>query len=370
MDPKNRLGTKVVHAGLPKASQGQAFAQSPVFASTFHLSGAADSADYQYARFSNPTWEQLESSLTELESGETIVFPSGMAACSAVMSGLLTSGQTVVLPADGYYATRAYAEAFLVPNGITLKLIKTAALIDADFTDVRLVLIETPSNPMLDVVDIQLLADKVHRTGGLLAIDNTTATVLGQRPLLLGADISISADTKALNGHSDVLFGHVSTQEPAIAERVRLWRKLTGNIPGPMETWLVQRGLATLDMRLERMTTNAQIVAEFLAGHAKVAWVRYPGLSGDPSYAIAKHQMDHFGFIVSFDLGSEASASKFLTHSSMIFEATSFGGVHTMAERRARWGTDDVPEGFVRLSVGCEHIDDIIATLAESLDTI
>ena len=207
----------------------------------------------------------------------------------------------------------------------------------------------------------------MRAAGGLLAIDNTTATVLGQRPLALGADLSMSADTKALNGHSDVVFGHVSSNNPALIERVRLWRKLAGNIPGPMETWLVHRGLATLDVRLERMVKNAQQIAELLVNHPAVNWVRYPGLASDPSHHIAAEQMDHFGFIVSFDLGSTQRAEQFLT-SSLVFEATSFGGVHTMAERRARWGTDDVPDGFVRLSVGCEHIDDLIESISQALD--
>lgn len=370
MSKKTRIGTQVVHAGLPDAMQGQAFSQSPVFASTFHLSGETDSEEFQYARFSNPTWQQLENTLAELEGGECVIFPSGMAACAAVLSSLVVTGQTIVLPADGYYATRAYAEAFLKPNGINIELVKTRELLQTDYSHTHLVLIESPSNPLLDVVDIQQLADKVHQAGALLAIDNTTATVLGQRPLSLGADISVSADTKALNGHSDVLFGHIACSEPTLAERIRLWRKLSGNIPGPMETWLVQRGLATLDVRLERMTQNALKVAQMLSANEKVKWLRYPGLTTDDSYAIASQQMDHFGFIVSFDLGSKQNAERFLQASTMIFEATSFGGVHTMAERRARWGTDDVPEGFVRLSVGCEHIDDILDAIQKSLGAI
>jgi cystathionine gamma-lyase len=148
---------------------------------------------------------------------------------------------------------------------------------------------------------------------------------------------------------------------------VRLWRKLAGNIPGPMETWLVHRGLATLDVRLERMVNNAQQVAEMLDSHAEVKWVRYPGIPSDPSHLIAKKQMNNFGFIVTFDLGSERRADFFLQSCSLIFEATSFGGVHTMAERRARWGTDDVPEGTVRLSVGCERIEDLLKGFEKGL---
>lgn len=367
MSKTRNISTRLVHAGLPEAKQGKPFNNGPVFASTFHLSGASDSANYQYARFSNPTWEALEAGLSELEGGDTVIFPSGMAAAAAIMSSLVTRGDIIVLPADGYFATRAYALEFLLPNDIHVKLVQTTALLDYDYSQVRLVLIESPSNPLLDVVDIRALAAKVHDKGGLLAIDNTTATVIGQRPLELDADISMSADTKALNGHSDVVFGHVSAIDTALIERIRLWRKLAGNIPGPMETWLVHRGLATLDVRLERMVNNAQAIAQLLADHPAVKSVRYPGLSSDPSYSIAQSQMHHFGFIISFDLGSAAAADQFLQSSSLIFEATSFGGIHTMAERRARWGTDDVPPGLVRLSVGCEHVDDLADAIYSAL---
>ncbi|TRY31437.1 cystathionine gamma-lyase [Aliiglaciecola sp. M165] len=367
MSQKTHRGTRVVHAGLPQAKQGRPFNEGPTFASTFHLSGHTDNADFQYGRFSNPTWEALESGLSELEGGETVVFPSGMAAAAAIMSSLVVCGEIIVLPADGYFATRAYAEEFLVPNGVKVNLVSTPELLKYDYSDVRLVLIESPSNPLLDVVDIKALAKRVQSSGGLLAVDNTTLTVMGQRPLELGADLSMSADTKALNGHSDIVYGHVSAKDPVLLERVRLWRKLAGNIPGPMESWLVHRGLATLDVRLERMVSNAQQIAEFLHNHPSVKWVRYPGLPTDPSYDVAKTQMDHFGFIVSFDLGSPAQADQFLQSCALIFEATSFGGVHTMAERRARWGTDDVPEGLVRLSVGCERIEDLLAAIDKSL---
>lgn len=364
------MGTKTVHAGLPKTSQGMPFGQSPVFASTFHLSGDCNSADYQYGRFNNPSWQALENALAELEGGESIVFPSGMAAAAAILSSMLQTGDTLVLPADGYFATRAYAYEFLEPNGIIIQLVATRELLSFDYTGVKLVLVETPSNPLLDVVDIHQLAERVHAADGLLAIDNTTATVLGQQPLSLGADFSMSADTKAVNGHSDVVFGHVSGTKSKYMERVRLWRKLAGNIPGPMETWLVHRGLSTLDMRLERMTNNAQQVAELLEQHEKVKSVRYPGLANDPSYSISRRQMSHSGFIVSFDLGEQVNAERFLDASHSIFEATSFGGVHTMAERRARWGTDEVSPGLIRLSVGCERVEDILFELTECLAAI
>lgn len=370
MSKKLHLGSQVVHAGLPEAKPGNPFMQGPTFASTYHLPDSIDSAKHQYARFSNPTWDALEQAIEQLEHGESVIFPSGMAASAAIMSALLKSGDTVVLPADGYYATRAYAETFLVPNGIHLQLVNTNDLLSFDFSGVTLVLIESPSNPLLDVVDIAKLAQSVHKHNGILAIDNTTITVLGQQPLLLGADISMSADTKAFNGHSDVVFGHVASSQQVLIDRIRLWRKLAGNIPGPMETWLVHRGLATLDLRLERMVNNAQAIAELLVKHEKVGMVRYPGLTNDPSHTIAKQQMQHFGFVISFDLVEEHKAQTFLNKSNIIFEATSFGGVHTMAERRARWGTDNVSPGLIRLSVGCERLHDLVEDINLALSFV
>jgi cystathionine gamma-lyase len=362
--------TQVVHAGLEKAEQGKPFQSGPVFASTFHHIGEVDADAQQYARFHNPTWQALESAINILEKGRSIIFPSGMSAVAASMTALVKAGDTILLPDDGYFASRAYAYEFLAKFGVTIKTVATDQMLNQDFTGITLVVAETPSNPMLDVIDIQQLADKVHAAGGLLAIDNTTMTPIGQQPLALGADISICSDTKAFNGHSDVVFGHVATNNDTLFDAMQLWRKLSGNIPGPMETWLVHRGLASLDLRLERMVNNAQKIAEWLAEHKKVISIRYPGLTSDPSHALAKKQMQHFGFIISFDLGSIKATQRFLQASDLIFEATSFGGLHTMAERRGRWGTDDVPEGLIRLSVGCERADDLLSDLAQAMAAV
>lgn len=361
------LASRVVHAGHNKAQQGQPFVQSPVFASTFHMSGDVDSQNYQYGRFHNPSWEALEQGLGELEQGRAIIFPSGMAASAAVMTALLESGDTLLLASDGYHPTVAYAKSYLQKFGVNVKTAPTMAIAEQDLTDIKLVFIETPSNPLLDVIDIQQLADKVHAAGGILAVDNTTLTPMGQQPLLLGADISMCSDTKALNGHSDVVFGHVATNQTDLFDAMVMWRKLAGNIPGPMETWLVHRGLASLDMRLQRMTTNAQAIAEYLQQHPKVKTLRYPGLTTDPSYEIASRQMHLFGFIISFDLGEQNQAEQFLQQMNMIAEATSFGGMHTIAERRKRWGVDNVSCGLIRLSVGCEQLDDILQDIEQAL---
>lgn len=367
MANKPSLSTRVVHTGMKPAQQGEPLNQGPVFTSAFHLQGDVDSDAYQYARFHNPTWDTLENSLGQLESGRAIVFPSGMAAVAAVLTALSRSGSTILLPSDGYYATRAYAKEFLVKFGVRVIERKTTEILNQDFSNVDLVFVETPSNPLLDVLDITELANRVHQAGGLLAVDNTTMTPLGQQPLELGADVSVCSDTKALNGHSDALFGHAVTRNDSLFEAMKLWRKLSGNIPGPMETWLVQRGLGSLDMRLERMVNNAQEIAGILSRHPRVELIRYPGLPDDPSFALAEKQMRLAGFVISFDLGSKESAVRFLTRSKLITEATSFGGMHTMAERRARWGTDDVPEGLIRLSVGCENVKDLVEDIEQAL---
>jgi cystathionine gamma-lyase len=370
MKNKPSLGTLCINAGSHQAQQGTPFRNGPQFASTYHLSGEVDLNVHQYGRFSQPNWEALEQAFSQLEGADTVIFPSGMSAAAAVLTSLVEPGDTVLLPSDGYAPVRYYVEKYLVKFGIELKTIDTTDIDDYDFKGIALALLETPSNPMLDVFDIRLASKKIQLCGGLLAIDNTTLTLLGQQPLALGADISISADTKAVNGHSDVLFGHVSSKNQQVSDKIREWRKFSGNIPGPMETWLVHRSLATLDMRLERMCENAQKLASALQHHPKVLSIRYPGLESDPSHNIAKAQQHLFGFVISFELADKSTAYKFLDKCSLVYQATSFGGVHSMAERRARWGTDDIPEGLIRFSVGCERAKDILADVITALDSI
>lgn len=370
MTNKPSLGTLCINAGSPPVKQGKAFRNGPEFASTYHLSGEVDHKVHQYGRFSQPSWDALEHGFSELEGGDTVIFPSGMSAAAAVLTSLVEPGDTILLPSDGYAPIRYYTEKYLVKFGIKLKTIATKDIDGYDFKGISLALLETPSNPMLDVFDISLASEKIHICGGLLAIDNTTLTLLGQQPLALGADISISADTKAVNGHSDVLFGHVSSKTQRVSDKIREWRKFSGNIPGPMETWLVHRSLATLDIRLERMCENARQLACALNRHPKVLSIRYPGLESDPSHSIAKKQQHLFGFIISFELADKITAYKFLDKCSLVYQATSFGGVHSMAERRARWGTDDIPEGVIRFSVGCERAEDILADVMTALDSI
>jgi cystathionine gamma-lyase len=238
---------------------------------------------------------------------------------------------------------------------------------EVDLAGCRLLWLETPSNPGLDVCDVAELAARAHAAGARVVVDNTTPTPLGQVPLALGADLVVSADTKAVAGHSDVLFGHVAARRAADAEAVREWRTLTGAVPGAMAAFLVHRGIATLDVRLERMSRNADRLARFLRGHPRVEALRYPGLEDDPSHALAARQMRGFGFLVGITFVDTATARAFLDRTALVREATSFGGVHTTAEQRSRWGGDDVPDRFVRLSAGLEAADDLLADVEEAL---
>lgn len=377
MPRKPSLATTLINAGTPSKKDGHQtikdgdpFKQGPQFASAFHLAGDVDPNAYQYGRFSHPNWEALEQGLSALEGGETIVFPSGMSAAAAILTSLVNAGDTVLLPNDGYAPVKHYTQEYLVKFGVTLKTIATHQVDDFDFVGIDVALLETPSNPMLDTFDIKLAAQKIHQQGGILAIDNTTLTFLGQDPLALGADISMCADTKALNGHSDVLFGHVSTNNTSIAQKVRDWRKYSGNIPGPMETWLVHRSLPTLDVRMQRMCDTALALATELSAHPKIKSIRYPGLSSDPSYRLASMQQQLYGFLISFELSNKSAAQTFLSACTLVYEATSFGGVHSTAERRARWGTDNISESVIRFSVGCERFEDLRDDVFSALDKI
>jgi cystathionine gamma-lyase len=360
--------TRVVRAGLPEPSQGQPFLPGPVFAGAYHLAGDPASTAYQYGRYNNPTWTSFERALGELEGGEAVVFASGMAATAAILGSVLRPGDVAVLPADGYYTARMLAEGFFAQSGVEVRTAPTAGDAQAGLLDgAKLLWLESPCNPGLDVCDLGALTRLAHERGALVVVDNTTATVLGQRPLALGADFSLASDTKALTGHGDLVLGHIAVRDPEWARRLHSWRTQFGAVPGPMEVWLAHRSLGTLDVRLERMSANALAVAEFLAGRPEVRRVRYPGLPDDPAHPVAVRQMSRFGPVVSFEVASAVAAERFLGACRLVFQATSFGGLHTTAERRARWGGDKVPEGFIRLSAGCEHREDLLSDLAQAL---
>ncbi|MFB8084715.1 cystathionine gamma-lyase [Streptomyces sp. NPDC055992] len=363
-------GTRAVRAGLPEPQQYEPTLPGPVFAAHFHLSGEP-TGPYTYGRDSNPTWTHLERAIGELEAPgedvETTVFASGMAAISAVLLSQVRSGDTVVLPDDGYQALpllRAQLEAY----GVEVRTAPTGG--DAQLAvleGAKLLWIETPSNPGLDVCDVRRLVEAAHAGGTLVAVDNTLATPLGQRPLELGADFSVASDTKGMTGHGDLLLGHVTCRDPELAAGVRRWRKVVGAIPGPMEAWLAHRSLATLELRIERQCANALVLAETLAKHQAVSGLRYPGLPTDPAHQNAVRQMRRFGSVVSFVLADRETAEHFLSALRLAEDATSFGGVRSTAERRGRWGGDAVPEGFIRFSVGAENTADLVADVEQAL---
>lgn len=342
----------------------------PVFASVYRHAGDPTGAPYTYGRNSNPTWTAYETALAALEGGPCLVFASGMAAVAAVLCSTLRPGDVVVLPADGYYGARTLSEGYLASLGVEVRLMATAARdVDAALAGASLLLLESPANPSLDVCDIRELCRAAHAAGAQVAVDNSTATVLGQQPLALGADYSMGSDTKALTGHSDLLLGHVAVRDEALLPALTSWRTQVGAIAGPMETWLAHRSLATLEVRLQRQCSTALTVASALRDHPAVRWCRYPGLRDDPGYALAVKQMSLFGPVLGFSLADQHTAERWLSNVRLVIPATSFGGVHTTAERRARWASDDIPPGFIRLSLGLEDADDLVADILTAIES-
>jgi cystathionine gamma-lyase len=355
--------TRAVHAGLPPAEQGAPLTPGPVFAAPFHLRGDADAAPFGYGHDGNPTWSAVEAALGALEDAESVLFSSGMAATCAVLEPALGAGDVLVATRDGYPGVRGVASDRLAPRGIEVRFVPTDTdAIVAACTGATLVWVETPSNPALDVCDIAAVAEAAHAAGARLVVDNTLATPLGQRPLDLGADATVYSATKALSGHSDLVLGAVGVREPAWAEALRAHRRQGGAIAGPFEAWLLHRSLPTLALRLERQSANASALASFLGVRAGVSDVRHPS-----RHAAAARQMRLAGPLVGFTLDGAERAQRFLAGLELVAEATSFGGVHSTAERRARWGTDDVAEGFIRLSAGCEDVADLLADVEQAL---
>ncbi|WP_416965969.1 cystathionine gamma-lyase [Streptomyces sp. Agncl-13] len=365
-------GTRAVRAGLPEAVKYEPTLPGPVFAAHFHLPGEA-AGPYKYGRDENPTWTHLENAIGELEAPgrdgvETLVFASGMAAISSVLFSQLRAGDAVVLPDDGYQVLPLVREQ-LEAYGIEVRTAPTGGDAQLDLLDgAKLLWMETPSNPGLDVCDVRRLAEAAHARGALVAVDNTLASPLGQRPLELGADFAVASGTKQLTGHGDVLLGYVAGTDASAMAAVRRWRKVVGAIPGPMEAWLAHRSIATLQLRVDRQNATALTLAKALRERADVTGLRYPGLPDDPSYKIASQQMRRYGCVVSFTLPTRTRAERFLEALRLVDDATSFGGVRSTAERRGRWGGDAVPEGFVRLSVGAEDPEDLVADVLRALD--
>jgi cystathionine gamma-lyase len=372
-----RDATRVVRSGLTKAVTGEPLHGSPVFVSTFHTVGEPDDRLYSYGRSHQPTWTDLERAIGEMEvdvgqrPAGVRVFASGLAAVAAVFSSVLRRGDAVVMQQGCYFGARQLLSVMFVPQGVTVRMVAAEALGQVEsLRGARLVWVETPANPGMEVADVRAVVAAAKQAGALVAVDNTTATPLGQRPLELGADFSVCSDSKAMNGHSDVLLGHVACRSEELLRKVDQVRTLHGAIAGPMEAWLLLRSLSTLPLRLERMSVSALAVAEFLSGRPEVEDVLYPGLKTNAGHAIAAGQMRHFGPVLGFTLRDKAASEAFLRNAKLVTDTTSFGGVATTAERRARWGGDAVPEGFIRMSVGLEDAQDLIDDFGKALDGI
>jgi cystathionine gamma-lyase len=360
--------TRSVKSVVSQAIPGQPVTSVPVPASTYHLSDDESVGYDTYGRSSNPTWRQLESALACLEgAASALTFGSGMAAITAVLRVLAKPGSVLVVPADGYYQIRRYAAEYLAPLGVRVQEAHTAEMCDAA-AGADVVLAETPSNPGLDVADLHRLAMVCRGRKATLVVDNTTATPLGQQPLLLGADLVVASATKALSGHSDLLAGYVAGSNPDLIAAVEAERLLAGAILGAFEAWLVLRSLGTAGLRFERQCHNAQALATMLHGHPAVRSVRYPGLPDDPSYPVAVGQMRRFGGLVGVELDDAAAVHALVDRSDLLVASTSFGGIHSSVDRRARWG-DPVSSGFARVSLGIEDTDDLVADVERALSS-
>ncbi len=349
-----RPETAAITSGRPLAQPGAPLNTAISLNSTFTAGGPIG-----YGRFGNETWSALEDAITSLEHGEsTLAFSSGMAAITAVFS-LLPHGAPIVASDQGYSGTMTLLKKYHEQGRLEVRFVDIAntkdvfaALIGAAF-----LWIESPTNPGLEVAEMALIIGEAKKRNMGVAVDNTFATPINQRPLELGADISMNSVTKYLAGHSDVILGSLTVKDPALHSRLLEARTLIGSIPGPFEAWLGLRGIRTFPLRFNAAQSNAKALIEKLKSHPSVERVRYPG----------------FGAIISFEVkGDAALTDKVCEGSKLIANATSLGGVETTWERRRRWPSESatVPENLIRISVGCEHIEDIWADISHALSAI
>lgn len=373
---KYRMETLAVHAGHGVDAATGAVTESIQLSTTFERDADGGySRGYLYSRNHNPNRNGLEAALSALEGGAgAAAFGSGLAAVTAVFQGLLP-GDHVVAPADIYHGTANVLKHLFAKWGVTASFVDMTNLdtVRAAMTPAtRLVWIETPSNPLLQCVDIAALADIAHQHGARAVADNTFASPMLQQPLALGCDMVMHATTKYLGGRSDVLGGMVVTrQDDEHFAQVRTAQLFGGGVPSPFDCWLVMRSLPTLPARMQSHCANAQKVAEFLQSHAKVSVVHYPGLEGNPFHALAKKQMSGFGGMLSFEVkGGKDSAMALAANVEIFTRATSLGGVESLIEHRAsiEGPESKTPQGLLRVSVGLEHADDLIDDLAGALD--
>jgi cystathionine gamma-synthase len=370
-----KMETLFVHAGHHVDSLTGAIAPPIHLSTTFGRDEEnALIGPSQYIREGNPTQSLLEEALAPIESGEAaLAFASGMAAGVAVLESL-EKGSHFILPSDVYYGYRVVANDFLSRAGLTFDAVAmedTAALKQALRPNTKLVWLESPSNPLIKVTDLEAAARLAHSVGALVIVDNTFATPVLQRPIALGADVVLHATTKYIGGHSDVQGGAlVFARRDSFFEKVQHARHILGGVGSPFNAWLALRGLRTLPVRMERHSSNALAVARALAKHAGVSAVHYPGLESDPGHAIAKRQMSAYGGMLSFRVkaGREA-AIKTVGRVRLFTRATSLGGTESLVEHRAtsEGPASTTPQDLLRLSIGLEHPDDLIADLDQAL---
>lgn len=376
--------TIVVSAGRPARAQGGHINPSVPMNSTYVSRGVVTPDELSYARGDNDAWHPFEEALAALECaggepGRALVFSSGMAAVAAVFA-LVPDGGTLVLPRHAYQAGMVLARQISERHGVSLRYVDIADTdaVVAALDGADLLLVESPTNPMLEVADLPAVLGAARAAGVRSVVDNTFATPLGQRPLEHGADVVLHSVTKYLAGHSDVVLGALVTRDAELAASLREHRTLHGAIAGPFEVWLALRGLRTLALRFERAQASAAVLARRLAEHPEVAEVRHPSLPGDPGYERAKAQMNGFGAIIGVRPKARAGAADPVGRADAVVDAvrlwlpaTSLGGVESMLERRRRWGTEaqTVPEDLLRLSVGIEDVEDLWRDLDQALRT-
>jgi len=378
-----RFETRAIHAGQdPDPATGAVVV--PIYAtSTYAQSAPGEHAGYEYSRTDNPTRTALQEALASLEGvaegsgGGCVATASGMAA-TALVGYLLRPGDHIIIPDDAYGGTFRFVARVLGEQGVAwtaADLTDPAALAASLLPETRVVWVETPTNPLLRVVDIEAVVAAAHAGGARVVVDNTFATPYLQRPLDHGADVVLHSSTKYLGGHSDVVGGALVTADPELHGRLRFLQNAAGPVPGPFDCFLVLRGLKTLAVRMERHCENAGRVAAFLAGDPRVAEVLYPGLPGHPGHALAHRQMGGFGGMVSFrPKGGQEAAHRVASDTEVFFLAESLGGVESLIEVPAAMthlsvaGTPlEVPPDLIRLSVGIEHADDLIEDLDRAL---
>ncbi len=376
------FGTLAVHAGQrPDPVSGAVM--TPVYqTSTYVQEGVGRPREgFEYARVSNPTRSALERNLAALEGGSVgIAFASGLAAIEAVLKTTLESGDHVVCGDSVYGGTERMFREVWSRFGIEFDFVDTSdpgSLAAALREETRLVHVETPTNPMMGLTDLEACAGIVDGTDALLVVDNTFATPVFQRPLEMGADLVVHSTTKYLNGHSDVVGGAVVADDEALGERVRWQQKGTGGVPGPMDCWLVLRGVKTLHVRMAAHERGARRVATFLEEHPEVERVLYPGLESHPQHDLARRQMTGYGGMLSIEMGSAERARRLAEGTRLLALAESLGGVESLISVPAAMTHASVPEerrraigltpGLVRLSVGIEEPDDLIRDLGRAL---